>query len=68
MFKKQQADVDRRLLIVTQSETSDDAVEKFDADIRSLQRLEIATTYVELLAHIEDLRYFSGSCNQGSSR
>lgn len=57
MFKKQQADVDRRLLIVTQSETSDDAVEKFDDDIKFLQRLEVVTNYVELLAHIEDLRY-----------
>ncbi|KAL9020548.1 MAG: hypothetical protein Q9185_002226 [Variospora sp. 1 TL-2023] len=55
-FKRQQADVDRRLLIVTQSETSDDAIEQFDADIRSLQDLEVATNYVELLAHVEHLR------------
>ncbi|KAL8692445.1 MAG: hypothetical protein Q9224_003956 [Gallowayella concinna] len=54
-FKKQQADVDRRLLIVTQSETSDDAVKRFDEDIRALQRLDIATGYVELLAQVEDL-------------
>lgn len=56
-FKRQQADVDRRLLIVAQSETSDDAIEQFDADIRSLQDLEVATNYVELLAHVEYLRY-----------
>ncbi|KAL8729686.1 MAG: hypothetical protein Q9181_004916 [Wetmoreana brouardii] len=55
-FKKQQANVDRRLLIVTQSETSDDAIEKFDADIRALQRLEVAKGYVELLAEVERLR------------
>ncbi|KAI4273822.1 MAG: hypothetical protein LQ337_004374 [Flavoplaca oasis] len=54
-FKKQQADVDRRLLIVTRSETSDDAIEKFDADIRALQQLDVATGYVELLAEVEDL-------------
>ncbi|KAI4239026.1 MAG: hypothetical protein L6R40_005612 [Gallowayella cf. fulva] len=54
-FKKQQADVDRRLLIVTQSETSDDAIEKFDDDIRTLQRLDVAQAYVELLAQVEDL-------------
>ncbi|KAL8940207.1 MAG: hypothetical protein Q9211_002379 [Gyalolechia sp. 1 TL-2023] len=54
-FKKQQADVDRRLLIVTQSETSDDAIGKFDADIRILQKLDVARSYVELLAHVEDL-------------
>ncbi|KAI4122045.1 MAG: hypothetical protein LQ338_006030 [Usnochroma carphineum] len=54
-YKKQQVDVDRRLLIVTQSETSDDAVKKFNADIEALQRLEVARNYVELLAHVEDL-------------
>ncbi|KAL8831652.1 MAG: hypothetical protein Q9170_005206 [Blastenia crenularia] len=54
-FKKQQADVDRRLLIVTLSETSDDAIKTFDADIRALQRLDVARGYVELLAHVEDL-------------
>ncbi|KAL8781162.1 MAG: hypothetical protein Q9213_006130 [Squamulea squamosa] len=54
-FKKQQADVDRRLLIVTRSETSDDAVQKFDADIKALQQLDIATGYVELLSEVEDL-------------
>ncbi|KAL8980213.1 MAG: hypothetical protein Q9205_004644 [Flavoplaca limonia] len=54
-FKKQQADVDRRLLIVTRSETSDDAIEKFDADIRALHQLDIATGYVELLAQVKDL-------------
>ncbi|KAL8937694.1 MAG: hypothetical protein Q9216_004304 [Gyalolechia sp. 2 TL-2023] len=54
-FKKQQADVDRRLLIVTQSETSDDAIEKFNEDIRVLQKLDVVKNYVELLAHVEDL-------------
>lgn len=54
-FKRQQADVDRRLLIVTQSETSDDAIKTFDADIRLLQKLDVARNYVELLAHVEDL-------------
>ncbi|KAL9600979.1 MAG: hypothetical protein Q9219_002801 [cf. Caloplaca sp. 3 TL-2023] len=54
-FKKQQTDIDRRLLIVTQSETSDDAIKKFDADIKALQRLDVARNYVELLAHVEDL-------------
>ncbi|KAL8726921.1 MAG: hypothetical protein Q9166_006410 [cf. Caloplaca sp. 2 TL-2023] len=65
-FKKQQADIDRRLLIVTQSETSDDAIQKFDKDIKALQRLDVATGYVELLSAVEDLsnearRSFSSS-------
>ncbi|KAI4260005.1 MAG: hypothetical protein LQ352_000501 [Teloschistes flavicans] len=54
-FKKQQADVDRRLLIVTRSETSDDAVQKFDEDVKDLQRLEVARSYIELLAEVEQL-------------
>lgn len=49
-------DVDRRLLIVTRSETSDDAIEKFDGDIRALQRLDVAKGYVELIAEVEHLR------------
>ncbi|KAL8870314.1 MAG: hypothetical protein Q9174_003615 [Haloplaca sp. 1 TL-2023] len=54
-FKKQQADVDRRLLIVTQSETSDDAIGKFEEDIKALRRLDVAKGYVELLAEVEQL-------------
>ncbi|KAL8764668.1 MAG: hypothetical protein Q9194_006904, partial [Teloschistes cf. exilis] len=55
-FKKQQADIDRRLLIVTRSETSDDAIQKFDEDLKMLQRLEVARGYIELLAEVEQLR------------
>ncbi|KAL8952018.1 MAG: hypothetical protein Q9222_002037 [Ikaeria aurantiellina] len=55
-FKKQQADVDRRLLIVTRSETSDDAIEKFDTDIKLLQRFDVAKAYIELLEEVENLR------------
>ncbi|KAL8996481.1 MAG: hypothetical protein Q9169_004031 [Polycauliona sp. 2 TL-2023] len=54
-FKEQQAGIDRRLLIVTRSETSDDAIAKFDADIKALQQLDVATGYVELLAEVENL-------------
>ena len=54
-FKAQQADIDRRLLIVTQSETSDDAVQKFDASMGALQRLDVAQGYMGLLAEVEKL-------------
>jgi len=56
-FKTQTADVDRRLMIVTQSETSDDAVKKFDLRMESLQRLDVAQGYVELLREVEHLRF-----------
>jgi hypothetical protein len=42
-------------LIVTRSETSDDAVQKFDASIEKLQKLDIAKGYVDLLANVADL-------------
>ena len=54
-FKSQQADIDRRLLIVTRSETSDDAVRKFDASMESLRKLDVAKGYMELLTEVEDL-------------
>ena len=55
VFKKQQADIDRRLLIVTRSETSDDAVRRFDASLERLRRLDVAKGYMELLAEIDTL-------------
>lgn len=54
-FQKKQEDIDRRLLIVTQSETSDNAVPKFDSSMEQLQRLDIATGYIELLAKVDEL-------------
>ena len=56
-FEKQQSDIDRRLLIVTQSETSDDAVNKFAKSMESLQRLDVAQGYIELLTEVERLRF-----------
>ena len=54
-FQKQQLDIDRRLKILTQSETSDDAVTKFDGVMSKLRRLEIAQNYVDLLHEVEKL-------------
>ncbi|KAL6721051.1 hypothetical protein ACLMJK_000151 [Lecanora helva] len=54
-FRSQQSDIDRRLLIVTRSETSDDAVKKFDASMQSLRKLDVAQGYMQLLSEVEDL-------------
>lgn len=54
-FQSRQADIDRRLRIVTQSETSDDAVRRFDSSMESLQKLEVAKGYMELLTEVEKL-------------
>jgi uncharacterized protein YecA (UPF0149 family) len=42
-------------MIVTQSETSDDAVQKFESIMQKLQRLDIAKAYVDLLATVDEL-------------
>ncbi|KAL9101668.1 MAG: hypothetical protein Q9187_009212, partial [Circinaria calcarea] len=54
-FKKKQADIDRRLLVVTQSETSDDAVRKFNGSMEKLRRLDVAKGYVDLLKEVDRL-------------
>ena len=56
-FKSQQNDVDRRLMIVTQSETSDDAVQRFNDSMQSLRQLDVAQQYMELLTEVENLRF-----------
>ena len=54
-FHRQQADIDRRLLVITASETSDEAVPRFDALLDTLHRLDVAGGYVELLAAVDVL-------------
>ena len=46
-------------MIVTQSETSDDAVRKFDSSMKSLRKLDVAKEYMELLTEVESLRFFN---------
>ena len=54
-FKQSQSDINRRLKILTQSETSDDAVQKFDGVMSKLRRLEVAESYMNLLQEVEAL-------------
>lgn len=54
-FQSEQSDIDTRLLIVTQSETSDEAVQKFEASMERLRKLDVAAEYVELLQEVETL-------------
>jgi hypothetical protein len=55
-FRRQQADIDRRLLVITASETSDDAVPRFETFLDTLHRLDVASGYVELLSQVDLLR------------
>lgn len=55
-FRREQHDIDRRLLVVTESETSDEAVPRFEAVLATLQRLDVASGYLELLTDVDALR------------
>lgn len=55
-FKNQQADIDRRLLILAQSDTSDDAIIRFNSSMQRLQRLDVAQGYFKLLKEAQSLR------------
>ncbi|KAM3417721.1 hypothetical protein BST61_g5955 [Cercospora zeina] len=58
-FQKEQSDIDLRLQIITQSDTSDEAVVTFDASMAKLRTLAVAAGYVELLKDVDRLR---GEC------
>lgn len=60
-FRHEQADIDRRLMVITASETSDEAVPRFAEVLDTLHRLDVATNYVDLLAEVDKLRYASAS-------
>ena len=55
-FRREQQDIDRRLMVITASETSDEAVPRFEAVLGTLQRLDVASGYIELLGEVDVLR------------
>ena len=57
-----QADIDRRLLIVTRSETSDDAVQRFESSMARLRALDVASRYTEMLYEVDKLRSVARTC------
>ena len=56
LFQKGQDDIDLRLMLVTQSDNSDEAARKFEVSMDKLRRLEVAKGYMELLNAINDLK------------
>ena len=54
-FTRDQHDIDRRLLVVTASDTSDDAVPRFEAVTDTLHRLDLSAAYLTLLADVDAL-------------
>ncbi|GAB7337750.1 hypothetical protein MBLNU457_g3025t1 [Dothideomycetes sp. NU457] len=55
-FQQQQAAIDRTMMIVTQSETSDDAVARFQGVMDALRRFDVAAAYVEMLKEVDGLQ------------
>ena len=55
-FRAHQQDMDRRLMVMAASETSDDALARFEAVLGTLQRLDVARGYMELLRDVDALR------------
>lgn len=55
-FLREQTEIDRRLLVVTQSETSDEALQQFEKIMEQLRRLDVASGYVEMLQEVDTLR------------
>ncbi|KAH9880167.1 hypothetical protein J1614_002193 [Plenodomus biglobosus] len=54
-FRREQADIDRRLMVMTASDTSDTAVPRFETVLDTLRRLDMAHGYVELLTDVDVL-------------
>lgn len=55
-FHREQRDIDQRLLVVTNSDTSDDAVRRFEKSMDKLRRLDVTKGYVQLLKDVDSLR------------
>ncbi|KAF2747498.1 RINT-1 family protein-like protein [Sporormia fimetaria CBS 119925] len=66
-FKRDQQDIDRRLMVITASETSDDAVPRFEGVLATLQRFDVANAYLELLQQVHTLSDEAQSQLQTSS-
>ncbi|KAK6005817.1 hypothetical protein QM012_007459 [Aureobasidium pullulans] len=55
-FERDQQDLDRRLQVVTQSDTSEDALQKFETSMERLRKLDMASGYAEMLQEVDTLR------------
>lgn len=54
-FEQQQSNVHNRLMIVTTSDTPEDAVERLKAPMEKLRKVDLAREYVELLVEVDNL-------------
>jgi hypothetical protein len=66
-FRREQADIDRRLLVITASDASEEAVPRFERALDQLHRLDVASSYVALLAEVDVLSTHAHTQLQSSS-
>lgn len=55
-FERQQSNVQKRLMIVTSSDTPEEATRKLKGPMEKLRKVELAEAYVEMLNDVENLR------------
>jgi hypothetical protein len=55
-FEKGQRAIDNRMVHVTQSKTSDEAVQKFEITMNKLHQLDVASAYIDTLQQVETRR------------
>jgi hypothetical protein len=61
-FEKQQTSVQERLMIVTSSDTPEEATERLRGPLEKLRKLQLAEQYVEMLEYIESLKDSAREC------
>ncbi|RMZ86644.1 hypothetical protein DV736_g6132, partial [Chaetothyriales sp. CBS 134916] len=54
-FQKQQSEIDARAQDITRSTTNDDAIKVFESRMIKVNRLEIATSYLQLFQEVDNL-------------
>jgi hypothetical protein len=61
-FERQQTSVQERLMIVTSSDTPEEATRRLRRPLEKLRKLVLAEAYVEMLEHIENLKDNARGC------
>jgi hypothetical protein len=61
-FERQQASVQERLMIVTSSDTPEEATRRLRGPLEKLRQLELAERYVDMLQTIESLKDSARKC------
>jgi len=61
-FERQQASVHKRLMIVTSSDTPEEATRRLRGPLEKLRKLQLAERYIDMLEYIENLKDSARGC------